>query len=60
MRKCNNCELDILATPPPWARGAVYPKDNTVNRLNIRVRLCSHHLSFHLTFHNLHEIGLFS
>ena len=23
-------------------------KDNTVNRLNIRVRLCSHHLSFHL------------
>ena len=24
------------------------PKDNTVHRLNIRVRLCSHHLSFHL------------
>ena len=23
-------------------------KDNAVNRLNIRVRLCSHHLSFHL------------
>ena len=23
-------------------------KDNTVDRLNIRVRLCSYHLSFHL------------
>ena len=32
--------------------GWMKTKDNSVNRLNIRVRLCSHHLSFHLTFHS--------
>ena len=29
-----------------WSLG----KDNTVNRLNIMVRLCSHYLSFHLRY----------
>ena len=41
-----------LLCPDNSFKFSVWTKDNTVNRLNIGVRLCSHHLSFYLTFHS--------